>query len=208
MSEYQPNWRALIIFIVLVATGLSAVVLSVWGPGPVDTVPPLAGKFGLISVLTVGAWAAFVRWGFRWRWLHPWLVKPPNLHGRWEGHDEPLYYQGKKKRELAIEIEQTLLGLRCNAYIKDKQSHCLCASLVSDKDNTTFWVIYTYKTLVAANARAGDSHEGTVMLTHVPSPPAQLVGKWFNNRIGPEPTSRGGGDISVTWRSSKLKRRL
>ncbi len=207
MSEHEPNWRAMIIAIVLVATILSAVVLSVWGPGPGATLPPLAGKFFLISALTVGAWAAFMRWGWRWSRLHPWPVVTPNLHGRWEGHDEPVFLKGSK-RELTIEIEQTLLGLRCRAYIKDKEARCLCASLVSDKDNSAFGFIYTYETFVSANARPGDPHEGTVILTLVPGPPAKLIGKYFNNRIGPDSESRGAGDICVTWSSSKLKRCL
>ena len=185
---------------------LSAIVLSVWGPGPAATLPALAGKFGVISALTVAAWGAFMRWGWRWSRLHPWPVVTPNLHGRWEGHDKPVY--DGKERELAIEIEQTLLGLRCGDYVEGKKGRCLCASLLSDKDNAAFTVIYTYETFVGANARAGDPHEGTVILTLVPGPPARLVGKYFNNRIGPDEASRGAGDIDVTWVSSKLKRCL
>lgn len=73
-------------------------------------------NISVVCLILTAAWNFFVKWGWRLEGLRlgGWLVRTPDLNGRWEGTYRSSY--DNKTRSYVLEIRQTLIDLQCNAW--------------------------------------------------------------------------------------------
>jgi hypothetical protein len=203
-SDHQLKWRVIIMIGAFVAAVAWFAVLLIAG-ARLSLVIPSFTKFGAVLLLSWGAWQLFTKTAWRWKPLRyrGWLVTTPNLTGRWVGVTISSY--DKKKRNMTLEITQTLLTLRCVAFGSDNVARIYSARLLSDQDDRMFQLTYLYhaKRQVATSV-PGDEHEGVVILDLADTSPRRLDGFYVNDR-DPRPTK---GEIHLVWESSTLKGRL
>ncbi len=156
----------------------------------------------VVVLILTAAWNLFVKWGWRLNGLRlgGWLVRTPDLNGRWEGTYRSSY--DNKTRPYVLEIRQTLIDLQCNAWGDENEAEIYSAHLLADRDEKVFKLSYLYQARRRSPSRVpGDHHDGWAILKVIEGRPRTLHGEYVNNR-DPDPRK---AEIEATWVSKKLK---
>jgi SMODS-associating 2TM, beta-strand rich effector domain len=191
--------------IIVVATILGSlvwfVVLFVRGVAATALVEACLHLSIVIAVLTF-AWTIFVKYGWRWKLLRlgGWLVRTPDLNGRWEGTYRSSF--DNKERPYVLEIRQNLVGLQCTVWGDENEAEIYSAHLLADREEKQFKLSYLYQARRRAPSRVpGDHHDGWALLRIIDGSPRKLQGEYVNNR-DPDPRK---AEINAAWVSRKLK---
>jgi hypothetical protein len=201
-SDYQQNWKALIIIFIILAIILYSVVLMIFG-AEISLIGRSLLKVGFVS-LTIGLlWFEFEKSLWVCSLFRGWLVKAPDLRGRWVGKSTSNY--DKKDRAMTLEVRQTFLNIQCVAFGPDNKAEGYSARLLSDRLKKNFKIAYLYHAKrVVVGSVPGDEHEGVTILEYIPGSPKKLVGRYVNDR-DPDPRK---ADITLEWESYTLMGKL
>ncbi|MEF8723404.1 MAG: hypothetical protein V5B30_12640 [Candidatus Accumulibacter delftensis] len=182
---------SLVWFIVLFARGVSAIALR----------EAYLNLSLVILVLTI-AWKLFIQYGWRWKLLRlgDWLVRTPDLNGRWEGTYRSSF--DNKERPYVLEIRQNLVGLQCTAWGDKSEAEIYSAHLLADREEKQFKLSYLYHSRRRSSSRVpGDQHDGWALLRIIEGSPRKLQGEYVNNR-DPDPRK---AEINAAWVSINRK---
>jgi SMODS-associating 2TM, beta-strand rich effector domain len=150
--------------------------------------------FGLLKLLpTVVAVdcvliGLFVKWGWRWRLLHPWLVPFPNLNGVWKGEINSTYEAhtpGEKIVGLAatLTIHQTFTNVSCVMETAEMRSNSALAGFDLNPEGQQKQLVYVYcsrpKLIVSERS---PMHDGAVVFDIIGRPPTKLSGHYWTTR--------------------------
>lgn len=163
--------------------------------------------FSTISLITLTI--LFINY-FGWRfWIFKWLVKLPNLNGRYKGllvssFLDPLGNQVQK--ECVIEIEQNASSIHIYSYYGDigtslqsSWAHSISEEIV-EENNGLFHIYYIYSNEPGALFTQLNKHAGTAIFKYYPDIKV-LEGNYYNQR-------KNVGTMRVTFQQKKILHRL
>lgn len=189
MRQHQPNWRRLILVLLVVAT---IVTLSLYKAlGLIEWRGVWIGftKIGIVATAVYGLWEVFRRWLWRWKWFQGWLVDVPDLNGEWLGtasssYVDPTTGKAGEPRQVLLEIVQTFtsISIAFHALTLTSQSNSVAANFVTDPDARRRRLVYTYLNEPSVLASELDIHFGTAILDIHGSPPDNLTGSYLTGR--------------------------
>lgn len=137
---------------------------------------PFSAVVGAMVLLLLG----FEKWGWRWKFLHPWFVSQPNIQGTWKGELTSLWTDPATGKcpdpiEVYLVIKQTLSSIRVRLITKESQSDCLVASICDDA-GATHSLVGTYLNTPKITQREGSPIHHGGMVLRISSPGYGLLG--------------------------------
>lgn len=194
-----------LIILILVLSGLAAFVLSkaalVLDFLSLDQVK-------LPTTLSIVGLLLYLYDRFAWKWpLLKWLVKVPNVSGRYKGSVD-FEWDGKAgSKECVIEILQTASSVKVATYYnngaKEKTSSNSIVETIKKEDDDFFNIYLFYLNGGTKGGGKLEGHEGANVLRYHPATKnnvAKLSGHYFTDR-----KIQTRGTIEVDFKSKKLK---
>jgi hypothetical protein len=141
-----------------------------------------------VVVIDCGLIGLFVKWGWRWRLLYPWLVPFPDLNGMWKGTLHSTYVDPKTGERAALikatlAVRQTFTDISCVMRTDEMTSSSGLAGFVLDKEQQQKQLVYTYCSRPKLTlAERSTMHDGTIVFDIVGDPPARLSGHYWTTR--------------------------
>jgi hypothetical protein len=162
-----------------------------------DLLKPFSTVAGALGVAAL----AFDRWIWRWRYLHPWFVSTPNLHGTWSGQ---LVSDWKREDgshippiDVYLVVRQTLSTISIRLLTAESSSVLLGGTVTREVDGVERVMGIYLNTPDILRRNGSPIHHGGMMLQVQSHPPARLEGEYW--------TDRGTkGSLCFTARSDKL----
>lgn len=151
----------------------------------------VAGIFELLSsVVTVDSLliAFFLKWGWRWSLLHPWLVPYPNLNGVWVGRIVSTYEAGDTSERIApvaaeVTIRQSFAEVSCVMQTSEMRSTSALAGFDLNVEQQQKQLAYIYCSRPNLTvAQKSPMHDGAVVLEIIGEPPTKLAGRYWTTR--------------------------
>jgi SMODS-associating 2TM, beta-strand rich effector domain len=163
----------------------------------------LVGQLKLLSTVVVVDCiliGLFVKWGWRWRLLHPWLVPFPNLNGVWKGEIHSTYKDANTGQSVAglaatLTIRQTFTDISCVMETAEMRSTSSLADFDLNPEKQQKQLVYVYcsRPKLTVSQRS-PMHDGAVVFDIVNEPATRLSGRYW--------TARGTrGEIELKRRS-------
>jgi len=151
--------------------------------------------------------ASFLSLHNKFLWKYPvfnFLVKIPNLNGRYEGNIKYEFDGKKGNKDCALEVIQDASNVKITSYFNNEEGELTTSeSLVEDiKEKDGFHHIYFFYLNSGTKVDGSlDCHEGANELKFIPSKDtSKLVGHYFTNR-----QKQTKGIIEVKFKSKILK---
>lgn len=196
-GDYRTPWTPILLFLVLVTTGLWLAIFAIQGV-PLQQLLPALLRFSFVVTGTVIAFALLNAVAWRWPLIRS-VFKAPDVRGRWVGTYTSEF--DKQPQQAAVEFHQTLLNLSAVAFGPDSRADAYSASLLSDADKNNFRIAYYYHAKRRpATSTPGDEHEGLCVLALERVDPRSLKGWYVNDRTPPTK-----GTIDLKFDSRRLK---
>jgi hypothetical protein len=141
----------------------------------------------------------FVKWGWRWRLLYPWLVPFPNLNAVWKGEINSTYEGRTPAERIAglaamLTIHQTFTNVSCVMETAEMRSSSALAGFDLNPERQQKQLVYVYysRPKLTVSERS-PMHDGAVVFDIIGSPPTKLSGHYWTTR-------NTRGDIELTRR--------
>jgi hypothetical protein len=145
------------------------------------------------------ALGVFVKWLWRCKLLHGWLVPFPDLNGTWQGTIKTTWVDPKTGEHPAaipviLCIKQSFISISCVMRTREMTSHSYCSDFVLDADSQLKKLAYSYKSWPRATVvDRSPPHDGTIIFDIVGDPPHKLNGQYWTAR-------KTTGEIDLTYR--------
>ena len=175
------------VFLALAVAGWAVVLLVKGTPITLAHLSPFGIVVGFLVILAL----LFDRVLWRFRWLHGWFVKRPDLRGTWRVELQPDWVDAKIGRDAPlivcyIGVEQTLSTLQMHLMTGESESVFIAKEITSSPNATGYRVVgvYTNKPHVHLRGDRSEIHNGALILeTHgPPSRPESLTGEYWTDR--------------------------
>jgi hypothetical protein len=160
----------------------------------------LLPKVAAIDLLCI---VVFVKWAWKWRFFHEWLVPFPNLGGTWKGSIKSSWVNPETKERLApipciLTIKQSFLKISCVMRTNEMTSYSFGEDfrLEGDRQIRQLCYSYTSRPLPLVTERS-PAHEGTIIFTIIGKPVRKLSGQYWTAR-------NTKGEIELTYYSKEL----
>jgi hypothetical protein len=130
----------------------------------------------------------FAKWGWRWRFLYPWLVPFPNLNGVWEGEINSTHKGAETGQSLApiaatLAIRQTFTDISCVMQTAEMRSTSALAGFDLDVEKQQKQLVYLYCSRPKLTvAERSPMHDGAVVFDIIDNPPRKLSGRYWTTR--------------------------
>lgn len=150
--------------------------------------PHVVAVYAILAVL-------FVKWGWKLKFFHPWLVPLPNLQGIWEGELKSTWIDPDTQPPIppipaTLTIRQGFSSIACVLRTAESESESTAAQLTEAEGSGVIRLYYTYANRPQAGVRhRSEMHEGATVLTLKPGDPLVLEGPYWTSR-------RTTGDMS------------
>ncbi len=135
-----------------------------------------------ISIVVVIS-IVFVKWLWKCKWFHPWLVPFPNLEGKWEGSIKTTFKDEQHNIPLEVTITQTFFQITVRIKTLESQSISNGAYFPIDMDGKVSHLYYSYVNTPNRDVRDRSViHYGTTRLDFDHYPVNKLSGEYWTSR--------------------------
>ena len=118
----------------------------------IDGQPLTANLFkpsSLVLSVLIAVVAVFEKWAWRWRLLHPWFVRTPNLIGAYKGEINSHWVNpstGAQRGAISafLVVRQTLSNIHVRLYTAESESCSVFGSFIEAPDSN-HELLYTYR---------------------------------------------------------------
>lgn len=170
--------------ILIIAAAVSGIVLLVSGVAvKVEWLTSISATVTIMSLLLL----IFERWMWRWRLLHGWFVKMPDLNGTWQVDLKSNWNNPETGRLIPVKIAylsicQTYFNLSVRLMTDESISELVGSSIQHKKDGT-YQVTGVYLSNPQINVRdRSPIHYGAFVLDVQGNPPIGLLGHYWTDR--------------------------
>lgn len=145
----------------------------------------------------------FTKWAWRLPFLHPWLVKIPDLQGTWRGvlksdWVDPSTGKGIEPIPVVLTIRQDFSNIKCVVMTKESSSHSVAADINFGLGGDATCLSYTYTNRSKATIRdRSPIHDGAAILKIIKEPKLSLEGEYWTSR-------KTRGEMELTFESKKI----
>jgi hypothetical protein len=160
----------------------------------------LLPKVATVDLLLIGV---FVKWAWKWRLFHDWLVPFPNLEGTWQGVILSSWINPKTNNKVApipciLSIKQTFTRISCVMRTLEMASYSFAEEFRIEGDNQIRQLCYSYtsKPFPSVTDRS-PIHEGTIVFSIIGKPVKRLSGHYWTAR-------KTTGEIELTYRCKDI----
>jgi predicted pore-forming effector associated with SMODS systems len=145
--------------------------------------PHVVAVYAILAVV-------FVKWGWRLKFFHPWLVPFPNLQGTWEGEIKSTWVNPETGQSVppipsTLTIRQTFSSIACVLRTAESESESTAAQLSEAEGTGVVRLHYTYANRPQAGVRhRSEMHDGAAVLTLTvkQGEPQSLEGPYWTSR--------------------------
>lgn len=151
--------------------------------------------------------AAFAKWGWKFKAFQGWLVPFPNLNGTWQGTIQTSWVDPKTNKSpdpipVMLTIKQSFLHLSCVMRTAEMVSHSFAEDFKIDREKQIKQVVYSYMSKPTVNlSERSVIHEGTIIFDILGSPVNKLSGQYWTAR-------KTTGVIELAFREKILRDQL
>jgi len=145
----------------------------------------------------------FVKWGWRWKCFHPWLVPFPDLNGTWQGAIRTTWVDpttGARPGPIPVilAVRQSFLTIHCKMMTPEMKSTSYAADFMLYDGEQRRQLAYSYRstpkpTVIDRSA----PHDGTIVFDLVGTPTTKLVGEYWTAR-------KTTGEVELIFREKTL----
>lgn len=128
-------------------------------------------------------WIVFIKWLWKWKFFHGWLVPFPNLNGEWEGEIISNWKGAQNPTPTKISIKQTFLHITVKMKTGESESVSNATSFDIDKDKDVSRLFYSYMNIPKPSVRdRSQMHYGTTLLNFEGYPVSEMKGEYWTSR--------------------------
>lgn len=134
--------------------------------------------------INIVIWLLFIKWGWKWKIFHPWLVPFPNLSGNWTGFIKS-NWEGAKNEPIptSITITQTFFNVQVKIKTEESRSYSIGAAFDIDKERGYNQLFYSYLNTPKSGVRErSEIHYGTTILNFEGSKVSKMEGEYWTSR--------------------------
>jgi hypothetical protein len=129
----------------------------------------------------------FMKWLWRWKLFHGWLVPFPDLNGTWQGHIQTNWKDAGGKTPgpipTILTIKQNFGRISCVMRTGEMESHSYLEGFCIDKEAQVRRLCYSYISKPKAALRSRSTpHEGTMLFNIIGTPVCRLEGEYWTER--------------------------
>lgn len=149
----------------------------------------------------------FVKWGWRLRLFHGWLVHFPDLTGTWVGSIQSEWINPQTNHPLPpipamLTVKQSFFHVSCVMHTTEMRSHSYVEGFLIDKDRQIRQLAYGYTSRPRISvADRSAPHDGSVLFDVIEKPRRKLKGRYWTER-------KTTGEIDLTFRTHDLLEEL
>lgn len=160
----------------------------------------LLPKVAIIVIIMV---SLFIKWMWKWKIFHDWLVPFPNLEGTWEGYILSSWINPKNNERInripcILSIKQSFTKISCVLRTAEMTSYSIGEEfrIEDEKQIKQIGYQYTSKPLPLINKRS-PTHDGSALFSIVGNPVNKLNGQYWTARDTK-------GEIELTYRCKEI----
>lgn len=183
----------LIIWVVVILISETYSTIDLWMA--TKKIPLAISGYVLIGII-------FTKWIWRLKLLQGWLIKIPDLQGRWEGElksdwIDPATGKGIMPISIVLVIRQTFSSITCTLTTKESSSYSTTASINCIFGGQDLYLTYNYTNRPKATIRDRSAiHDGAAILKIIENPQRCLEGEYWTSR-------KTRGDLFLRFKSKK-----
>ncbi len=129
-------------------------------------------------------WLVFIKWCWKWKIFHGWLVPFPDLSGKWNGYLKS-NWNNKKLEPIPteIEIKQSFFHLSIRLKTGESESFSNSATFDIDVERGISQLFYSYTNYPRPSVRdRSQIHYGTTLLKITDYPVVKMSGEYWTSR--------------------------
>lgn len=156
-----------------------------------------------VATIDLMLFAAFTKWGWKFKIFQGWLVPFPDLNGTWQGSIQTTWTNpetGERPGPIPtiLSIKQSFGKISCVMRTGEMTSYGYAEGFKLDKDQQIRQLAYSYtsKPIPTATERSRP-HEGTMVFDVIGKPVSKMKGPYWTDR-------KTTGEINLTFRGKKL----
>lgn len=160
----------------------------------------LLPKVAIVDLVLIGI---FVKWAWKWRFLHDWLVPFPNIEGTWRGAIQSSWIDPNTNDRVPpipciLSIKQSFTKISCVMRTLEMSSYSFGEEFRIEGDNQIRQLCYSYtsKPLPLVTDRS-PIHEGTIVFSIIGKPVKKLSGHYWTAR-------KTTGEIELTYHCKEI----
>ena len=129
-------------------------------------------------------WLLFIKWMWKWKIFHPWLVPFPNLSGKWSGTIKSNWEGGNPEPiPTRVTITQNFFNIQVRINTEESRSYSIGASFDIDKDRGFQQLFYSYLNTPKSGVRdRSQIHYGSTLLNFEGSNVNKMEGEYWTSR--------------------------
>ena len=129
-------------------------------------------------------WVVFVKWCWKWKIFHGWLVPFPDLSGKWTGLIKSNWNnQTLDPIQTTIEIKQSFFHMSIKLKTGESESFSNSATFDIDIDRGISQLFYSYTNYPKPSVRdRSQIHYGTTLLKFNDYPVKKMSGEYWTSR--------------------------
>lgn len=134
--------------------------------------------------INIVLWLIFIKWAWKLKIFHPWLVPFPNLSGEWRGFIKS-NYRGKELDNIPIEVSitQTFFNVQVRIKSGESKSYSIGASFDIDKERGIQQLFYSYLNTPRPGVRdRSEIHYGSTILNFEGVKVNEMEGEYWTTR--------------------------
>lgn len=128
-------------------------------------------------------WLVFIKWGWKMKIFHPWLVPFPNLSGEWSGFIKSNYEKQGTEIPTEVHISQTFFNIQVKVKTGESRSHSLGAKFDIDGERGYHQLFYSYLNTPRAGVREqSEIHYGSALMQFEGFNVKKMEGEYWTSR--------------------------
>lgn len=129
-------------------------------------------------------WLLFIKWMWKLKIFHHWLVPFPNLSGKWSGTIKSNWEGGNSEPiPISVTITQTFFNIQVRINTEESRSYSIGASFDIDKDRGFQQLFYSYLNTPNSGIRdRSQIHYGSTLLNFEGSNVNKMEGEYWTSR--------------------------
>jgi len=130
----------------------------------------------------------FIKYIWKWKVFHKWLIPFPNLNGTWKGYIHSTWIDPDTNTRptpipVILTIRQSLFKISCVMRTEEMESFSFASGFVMYQENQLLKLVYSYESIPKQTVKGrSPQHFGTIVFNISSQNKKELIGEYWTER--------------------------
>ena len=175
------------LYLLIPLSGAAWFLVAIYNGYDLQSVSGFLKPLPKVITFDVFAIGCFVKWAWKWKIFHGWLVPFPNLNGTWIGDMQTTWKDANGNTPgpipTMLTIKQSFLGISCVMRTGEMMSYSFVEGFCIDNERQVCQICYSYTSKPSSCVQGRSAqHDGTALFNIIGNPPTKLKGDYWTQR--------------------------